>query len=72
MIPLGSFINSPTSIYERSWAISPWWVLSWGLKKLGLRIDGTAKGKLQRSQYVVVSNVEVGSPYNDDGEIRRN
>jgi len=71
MIPLESFINSPTSIYERSWAVSPWWVLSWSLKKFGLRGDGTTKGKLQRGQYVVVSNVEVGSPCKDDGKIRR-
>ncbi|MCJ1249777.1 hypothetical protein MMC30_007003 [Trapelia coarctata] len=58
MIPLESFLHSPASIYDRSWPVSPWWVLSWGLKKLGLRGDGTTKGKLQRGQYVLVSNIE--------------
>lgn len=69
MIPLESFLASPTSIYDRSWIVSPWWILSWGLKKLGLRGDATTKGNLQKGQYVLVGNVEVDFPWANEGEL---
>lgn len=58
-IPRKEFLDSPTSIYNRKWAIRPWWLISWTLQQLGLYEKQVALGKLPTAQYVIVSNVEV-------------
>ena len=59
MIPLQEFLDAPTSIYNRSWSIRPWWLISWSLKQLGLFEKHATLGKLPTARYVVVPNVEV-------------
>ena len=58
-IPRKEFLDSPTSIYNRKWAIRPWWLVSWTLHQLGLYEKRATLGKLPAAQYVIVSNVEV-------------
>ena len=60
LIPLQEFLDAPTSIYSRKWAIRPWWLISWGLKQLGLFEKQAALGRLPSARYVVLPNVEVG------------
>ncbi|CAF9914300.1 MAG: hypothetical protein HETSPECPRED_001944 [Heterodermia speciosa] len=57
-IPRKDFLESPTSVYNRKWAIRPWWLVSWTLHQLGLYEKQAALGKLPKAQYVIVSNVE--------------
>lgn len=59
MIPLKDFMAAKTSIYQRSWAISPWQVMSWSLRQLGLVGSASAEDKLVVSSFVVMANVEV-------------
>ena len=63
MIPLQEFLDAPTSIYSRKWTIQPWWLISWGLRQLGLLEKHTALGKLPTARYVVIPNVEVGNVF---------
>ena len=57
MVPLQDFLNSPTSIYHRSWIPTPWQLLSWSLRQLGLA-GGSSNDKLAVGNFVVVANVE--------------
>jgi len=58
LIPLEDFFNTQKSIYSRSWVPSPWQVVSWGLKQLGV---GSLLGgnRLAVGNFVVLANVEV-------------
>ncbi|OCL12450.1 hypothetical protein AOQ84DRAFT_334295 [Glonium stellatum] len=58
MIPLKDFLTSKTSIYNRSWNISPWQVISWGLRQLGVLGELGNQEKLAGGNFVVVANVE--------------
>lgn len=58
LIPLTDFLNAQRSIYSKSWVPSPWQVVSWGLKQLG--VSGLLGGdKLAVGNFVVLANVEV-------------
>ncbi len=59
MIPLREFLASRTSIYHRSWAVTPWQVISWGLRQLGLASGSSAEDALSAGQFVLLGNVEV-------------
>lgn len=59
MIPLKDFLTSKTSIYNRSWNISPWQVISWGLRQIGVLGEPESQDKLAVGNFVVVANVEV-------------
>jgi hypothetical protein len=59
MIPMQDFLNSPTSIYEKSWKVRPWWLVSWGLKQLGLTGRAFSGDRLQIGEYVILHNLEV-------------
>ncbi|MCJ1378471.1 hypothetical protein MMC17_001570 [Xylographa soralifera] len=58
MIPLPDFLNLPTSIYERKGAGSPWFLVSWTLRQLGLRRVQSVKLGSPTGRYVLVGNVE--------------
>ncbi|KAF2143626.1 uncharacterized protein K452DRAFT_267860 [Aplosporella prunicola CBS 121167] len=60
MVPLKEFLAGTTSIYARGgWSISPWGVVTWGLRQLGGVLGaGGATNKLVAGEYVVVPNVE--------------
>ena len=61
MIPMKTFLDTPTSIYDQRWSGKPWWVFSWGLKLLGLQDTSCAKSIFQADRFVLVKNVEVDS-----------
>lgn len=57
MIQLHDFNTSPTSIYHKSWIPSPWQVLNWGLRQVGLGHVYSGQ-KLRSGSLVLVANVE--------------
>ncbi|KAI9730410.1 MAG: hypothetical protein M1834_005920 [Cirrosporium novae-zelandiae] len=59
MIPFQEFLTTPTSIYNRSWVITPWQILKWGLKQLGLAGGSYGEDRLSIGQFVLIRNVEV-------------
>jgi len=59
MVPLHEFLSSKTSIYNRSWVPSPWQVISWGLRQLGVIGAPGSQDKLAVGNFVVMANVEV-------------
>lgn len=62
LIPLRDYLNAKTSVYAKSWIPSPWQVVSWGLKQLGLGFGG-GQDKLAVGDFVVMANVEVCSGF---------
>ena len=60
MIPLNEFLSSNTSIYHKSWIITPGQVISWMLRQLGVAGETSADDKLAVGNFVLVANVEVG------------
>lgn len=60
-LPLKDFLNSPTNIYKTSWIPSPWSVLQWGLKQIGIIGQPGFGDKLEVGNFVVLSNLEVAA-----------
>ena len=58
-IPLDDFLNATKSVYAKSWIPSPWQVVSWGLKQVGVASLFGASDKLSVGNLVVMANVEV-------------
>lgn len=63
MIPVTEFLATDRSIYSRSWVPSPWTVLQWGLRQIGLAGTGNYEGtsgarKLKTSAFVLVDALE--------------
>jgi len=57
LIPIQQFKNAPKSIYSKSWVPSPWQVVNWGLRQMG--VGGSSNtDKLAVGNFVVVANVE--------------
>lgn len=54
------FVAAKESIYKRSWVSSPWAVLSWGLRQVGL-IGDTADDKIPAGKLVILQNLEGAS-----------
>ncbi|KAF4308588.1 putative 3-hydroxyisobutyrate dehydrogenase protein [Botryosphaeria dothidea] len=61
MIPLKDFRVAQTSIYARSWSISPLSILSWGLQQLGVIGGTTSQDKLAAGEFVIMANLEAAS-----------
>ncbi|EON61088.1 hypothetical protein W97_00299 [Coniosporium apollinis CBS 100218] len=61
MIPLKEFLASKTSIYARSWTLSPWAVLSWSLRQVGLLSSNPASDTLAVGSFVIVANIEAAA-----------
>ncbi|KAH0365774.1 hypothetical protein KCU65_g5794, partial [Aureobasidium melanogenum] len=57
-IPLDNFLNATKSVYAKSWIPSPWQVVSWGLKQVGVASLFGASDKLSVGNLVVMANVE--------------
>ncbi|KAI9873673.1 MAG: hypothetical protein M1830_010732 [Pleopsidium flavum] len=58
MIPLREFLGARTSIYHRGWAVTPWQVISWGLRQIGLAKGAYKEDGLFAGQFVLLGNVE--------------
>jgi charged multivesicular body protein 7 len=59
MIPLNDFLKSKDSIYKTSWIPSPWKMLQWGLRQVGVLGQPQSPAKMVVGNFVVVKNVEV-------------
>lgn len=61
MMPVSNFMNAKESIYKRGWGLSPWSVLSWGLKQAGLTGGRSGEDKVPHAKLVILANVEDAS-----------
>jgi charged multivesicular body protein 7 len=61
MVPLKDFLTSKESIYKTSWIPSPWKVLQWGLRQVGVIGQPRSPEKLSAGNFVVLKNVEVAA-----------
>ncbi|KAF2263340.1 hypothetical protein CC78DRAFT_534115 [Lojkania enalia] len=61
MIPLKDFLSSQTSIYKTSWAPSPWSVVKWGLRLVGVLGQPGFGDKFEVGNFVVLNNVETAA-----------
>ena len=59
LVPLKDFLESKGSIYAKSWVPTPWQVVSWGLRQLGVLGGDLAEDRLVAGNFVVMANVEV-------------
>lgn len=62
MMPLNEFLHSKVSIYSRSWLPSPWKVLQWSLRQVG--VLGKPSGlpqKLGAGNFVLIKNIELAA-----------
>jgi charged multivesicular body protein 7 len=61
MIPLKEFLNSKESIYKTSWIPSPWKVVQWGLRQVGVLGQPKLVDKLGAGDFVVLKNTEIAA-----------
>ncbi|KAJ4368188.1 hypothetical protein N0V83_006544 [Neocucurbitaria cava] len=61
MIPLKDFLNAKESIYKTSWIPSPWKVLRWSLRQVGVLGELKSPDKLEVGNFVVVKNIEIAA-----------
>jgi charged multivesicular body protein 7 len=61
MVPLKDFLTSKDNIYKTSWVPSPWKVLQWSLRQVGVLGQVQAPAKMEVGNFVVVRNVEVAA-----------
>lgn len=61
LIQLKEFLDAKQSVYATSWIPTPWQILSWGLRQLGVIGDGTEglDERVATADFVVMANVEV-------------
>lgn len=60
MFPRYQFMTRPESIYHRSWGFTPWQIIAWSLKQLGLGGGLRGEDVLAVGSFVLLGNVEVG------------
>lgn len=59
LIQLKEFLDAKQSVYAKSWIPTPWQVLRWGLRQLGVLGGDAVDDKLVTASFVVIANVEV-------------
>lgn len=59
LIQLKEFLDAKKSVYAKSWLPTPWQVLSWGLKRLGVMGGEGVEDRLVAGDFVIMANVEV-------------
>lgn len=62
LIQLKEFLDAKKSVYAKTWIPTPWQVLSWGLRQLGLAGTDSAADKLVAGDFVIMANVEASTP----------
>ncbi|KAI9783423.1 MAG: hypothetical protein M1816_001397 [Peltula sp. TS41687] len=58
LFPRHEFLTRPESIYHRSWAFTPWQIIAWGLRQLGVGAGLHSEEMLAVGSFVLLSNVE--------------
>ena len=61
LVPLKDFLNAKQSVYARSWIPTPWQVVSWGLRQIGVMGGEDVEDRLVTGNFVIMANVEVCS-----------
>ncbi|KAI5362618.1 putative Snf7 family protein [Septoria linicola] len=61
LIPLREFLDRKDSLYHKSWIPTPWQVVTWGLRQLGVIGGTSSEDKLVKGNFVVVANVEAAA-----------
>jgi charged multivesicular body protein 7 len=61
MVPLKEFMNSKESIYKTSWLPSPWKIVQWGLRQVGVIGQPKLADTLGAGSFVVLKNTEVAA-----------
>ena len=62
LVQLDEFLKTKKSVYAKSWIPTPWQVLSWGLRQLGVTGGDAAEDRLVAGNFVIMANVEVCDP----------
>lgn len=58
LTPLKEFLEAKESIYAKHWLPTPWQVMSWGLRQLGVIGGDSSEDKLVRGEFVIMANLE--------------
>lgn len=59
LVPLQEFLDAKHSIYAKSRIPTPWQVMQWSLKQLGVIAGEAAEDRLVTGNFVIMANVEV-------------
>jgi len=71
MIPLNDFMTSKNSIYQKSWPLHPWQLVTWGLRQLGMTVDGNGEDSMPSRSLVLVPNLETASKELENRKVSR-
>ncbi|KAK5730801.1 hypothetical protein LTR15_000739 [Elasticomyces elasticus] len=58
LVPLRDFLDAKQSIYAKSWLPTPWQVMSWSLRQIGVIGREGAEDRFVKGDFVVMANVE--------------
>ncbi|KAI9800314.1 MAG: hypothetical protein M1833_003428 [Piccolia ochrophora] len=58
LLPLQDFLTSNDSVYHTSWFVTPWHVLRWSLRQLGLAGSLSGEDQLAVGRFIFLANVE--------------
>ncbi|KAK5107589.1 hypothetical protein LTR62_000983 [Meristemomyces frigidus] len=61
LVPLQQFMESKQSVYAKSWVPTPWEVMSWGLRQLGVTGRQGVEDKLVIGIFVVMATVQAAA-----------
>lgn len=62
LIPLNDFLSRQENIYHKTWIPTPWQIVTWSLRQLGMVASSSSnQDKLVKGSFVVVSNVEAAA-----------
>ncbi|KAI6861708.1 hypothetical protein KC338_g6500 [Hortaea werneckii] len=61
LIPVKEFLEAKESIYAKHWLPTPWQVMSWGLRQLGVIGGDSSEDKLVRGEFVIMDNLETAA-----------
>ncbi|KAK1061784.1 hypothetical protein LTR74_010801 [Friedmanniomyces endolithicus] len=59
LIPVREFLDANKSVYAKSWVPTPWQVVSWSLRQIGVTGREGVEDRLVKGDFVVMANVEV-------------
>ncbi|KAM3424333.1 hypothetical protein BST61_g11130 [Cercospora zeina] len=61
LVPLKEFLERKENLYHKTWLPTPWQVVSWSLRQLGLTGGTGSEDHLVKGSFVVVANVEAAA-----------
>ncbi|KAK1085257.1 hypothetical protein LTR33_002205 [Friedmanniomyces endolithicus] len=58
LIPVREFLDAKKSVYAKSWVPTPWQVVGWSLRQLGVTGREGVEDRLVKGDFVVMANIE--------------